>query len=43
MYFYFIYFRVALVPVAEMVNLVPLETPAPLDLQDLTDPLDLVE
>lgn len=35
--------REALVPVAEMVSLVPLETPAPLDLQDLMDPLALVE
>lgn len=38
-----IHFREALVPVAEMVSLVPPETPAPLDLQDLMDPLALVE
>lgn len=30
-------------PVAEMASLVPPETPAPLDLQVLTDPLALVE
>lgn len=35
--------REALVPVAEMVSLAPPETPAPLDLQDLMDPLALVE
>lgn len=39
----FIYFREALVPAAEMVSLAPPETPAPLDLQDLMDPLALVE
>lgn len=32
-----------MVLVAEMVSLAPLETPAPLDLQDLMDPLALVE
>lgn len=36
-------FREALAPVEEMVSLVPPETPAPLDLQDLTDTLALVE
>ncbi len=37
------YFREPLVPAAEMVSLAPPETPAPLDLQDLMDPLALVE
>ena len=32
-----------MVPVAEMVSLAPPETPAPLDLQDRTDPLALEE
>lgn len=36
-------FREALVPAEEMASLAPQETPAPLDLQDLMDPLDLVE
>lgn len=35
--------REAMVPAAEMVSLAPPETPAPLDLQDLMDPLALVE
>lgn len=35
--------REPLVPAAEMVSLAPPETPAPLDLQGLMDPLDLVE
>jgi len=35
--------REALVPVAEMASLAPPEIPAPLDLQDLMDPLALVE
>jgi len=35
--------REALAPVAEMASLAPPETPAPLDLQDLMDPLALVE
>jgi len=35
--------REALAPVAEMANLVPPVTPDPLDPQDLTDPLALVE
>ncbi|KAF3856532.1 hypothetical protein F7725_017255 [Dissostichus mawsoni] len=33
--------REPLVPAAEMVSLAPPETPAPLDLQGLMDPLDL--
>lgn len=36
-------FREALVPAEEMASLAPQETPAPLDLQDRMDPLDLVE
>lgn len=36
-------FREALVPAEEMVSLEPQETPAPPDLPDLMDPLDLVE
>lgn len=35
--------RETLVPAAEMVSLEPPETLAPLDLQDLTDPLALAE
>lgn len=38
-----IVFREALGPAEEMVSLAPQETPAPLDLQDLMDPLDLAE
>lgn len=36
-------YREALVPAAEMVSLAPPETLDPLDLLDLTAPLDLVE
>lgn len=38
-----LFFREALVPVAETVNLEHLETPAHLDLQDQMDPLALEE
>lgn len=38
-----IVFREALGPAEETVSLAPQETPAPLDLQDLMDPLDLAE
>lgn len=38
-----LYLREVLDPVAEMANLAPPETLAPLDLQDLMDPLALVE
>lgn len=39
----YLYLREVLAPVAEMASLAPPETLAPLDLQDLMDPLALVE